>query len=515
MGIKIYYSFLTILFIAFGCQVESEESKSKIPKNDTYKYFDEELKPFYHGVASGDPLPTRVIIWTRVTPEIAESVEVEWQVAEDMNFSKVIKSGKVATDSLVDYTVKVDVSGLSPATTYFYRFTSLGKTSIIGKTMTSNQSLTEPLKFAIVSCSNYEAGFYNAYARIAEKEVNAVIHLGDYIYEYAPKVYGDSTTGRFHLPAHEIVTLEDYRIRYAQYRLDKDLMKVHQKHPFITIWDDHEIANNVYKDGAENHQDDEGDFLARKAAARKAYYEWMPIRESKTLYRRFDFGPLANLLMLDERLERSKPADSLQATEYLDESRSMLGSEQYKWLTQNLKSSQATWNLIGNQVIFADLNMSPIYPQSPRNLDSWDGFPIEKQKLLSFLDSSSIKNTIFLTGDTHSSWAFEVPSEQKRYNKGAKIVALEFGTTSITSSNSNEYTTDDSVKMAEKILLAPSLNPHLKFTNLRDHGYLLLTLTQEDLTADWYYVSTVKKRSNEEMLAYKIVVKNNELNLQQ
>ena len=202
---------------------------------------------------------------------------------------------------------------------------------------------TNQLNFAVVSCSNYEWGYFNAYGRIAEEEnLSAVIHLGDYIYEYGTTSYGDTTIGRINIPTHEIISLQDYRDRYSLYRLDPDLIAAHKSHPFIVIWDDHEIANNSYVDGAQNHQDDEGSYEARKASARKAYYEWLPIRDTPNHYRDFKFGELADLFMLDERLAgRTKPADSLGDPSLLDENRTLLGQEQFGWLENNLKTSGA------------------------------------------------------------------------------------------------------------------------------------------------------------------------------
>jgi len=225
---------------------------------------------FNHGVASGDPLNDRVIIWTRVTPDTEEALTVEWMVATDKSMATPIKSGIAQTNQDADYTVKVDVVGLNPNTTYYYQFKTLGTSSIVGRTKTTTKEGVDAVKLAIISCSNYEAGYYNALARIAERtDIDAVVHLGDYIYEYGPGIYGDSTLGpsRTHLPPKEIIDLSEYRTRYAQYRMDPDFQKIHQTHPFINIWDDHEFANNVYQSGAENHQSEEGTFADRSAAA--------------------------------------------------------------------------------------------------------------------------------------------------------------------------------------------------------------------------------------------------------
>ena len=281
-----------------------------INPDGTEKSYALDQSPFYHGVASGDPLADKVIIWTRVTTQYHKTVSVQWEVSITEDFSKIDHSGIMSTDSTRDYTVKVDVSGLSPATKYYYRFISSGKTSPIGRTKTLPSVTPSLIVLGIVSCSNYEFGYFNAYHGLSDQELDAILHLGDYIYEYGPDKYGDKDFTRKHLPPSELFTLQDYRTRYAQYRLDEGLQRAHQTHPFILIWDDHEIANNAYKTGAQNHQEGEGDYAERKAMAKQAYYEWQPIRESQNqeLYRKFSFGNLVDILMLDERFTgRSEP----------------------------------------------------------------------------------------------------------------------------------------------------------------------------------------------------------------
>ena len=251
---------------------------------DTLPPFDADLKPFYHGVASGDPLSDRVIIWTRVTPDTATHVEVNWTMATDTAFQNIVGEGQVTTSAENDFTVKVDVSGLSPATTYYYYFTALEGNSVIGRTRTTPTSdEVDHVRFAVVSCSNYQAGYFHAYRNIGNRrDLDAVIHLGDYIYEYGSGegTYGfDSALNRENVPSTEIIELADYRTRYSLYRLDPDLRKAHQQHPFIAVWDDHETANDAYTDGAENHNQGEGEWTDRKSAALKAYYEWMPVRD--------------------------------------------------------------------------------------------------------------------------------------------------------------------------------------------------------------------------------------------
>lgn len=501
---KIIQNLSVIAFIAVltgACSSSSDQIPDQYI-DPVASLYDPSLKPFYHGVASGDPLPDRIIIWTRVTPEEMNTrIAVAWEIAEDPIFSSIYKSDTLSTTAHRDYTVKVDVDGLQPDHVYYYRFNALGKTSITGRTKTAPVETKDELQFAVVSCSNWEWGYFNAYAKIADRPVlDAVVHLGDYIYEYGVGKYGDTTIGRFNLPSHEIVTLQDYRTRYSQYRTDLGARRIHQQHPFITIWDDHEVANNSYTAGAQNHQQEEGDYEARKKAARQAYYEWLPIRENRILYRSISFGPLADLFMLDERLEgRTKPVDSLSDPQYYDESRTMLGADQLQWFENQLSSSKALWKLIGNQVIFSDIDLSQVLPSMPRNLDSWDGYPAEKKQIKEHIVNNRIRDVVFLTGDTHASWAIEVATDVANTydpitSRGA--FAIEFGTPSISAANSNERTATEEVKKSELTLL--NTNPHIKYTNNRDHGYILLTLTPQSATSEWYYVETLRQEGSTE-----------------
>jgi alkaline phosphatase D len=480
------------LLYLYACGPKKEKSSKLVEA--TAHLRQTELKPFYHGVASGDPTPNSVILWTRVSPDTQlTEIEVQWELALDATFAQIIQKGSFSTDGGRDYTVKIEATGLEPNTHYFYRFHALEGTSQTGRTKTSGAP--ESLRFAVVSCSNYEAGYFNAYARIAEEpELDAVIHLGDYIYEYGVGVYGDTTIGRKHIPIHEIVSLQDYRERYSQYRLDPDLRAVHGNHPFIVIWDDHEITNNAYVDGAQNHQAEEGKYSDRRSAARKAYYEWMPIREQKEHYRKLSYGPLADVLMLDERLEgRTKQADSLADPTLSATDRQMLGDTQLAWLQNGLTQSGARWKLIGNQVTFSKLQWG--YDSFNTNLDAWDGYPAEQQKVAQIITENHLENVVFLTGDTHRAWAFESTIDPKGYNPetGAGAIAIELGTTSITSDNANERQPGVDVTPHEKKITGAPLNPHLKYVNSRDHGYLLLTLTDSLATADFKVVKTLRK----------------------
>ncbi len=511
-SLSVPYLLLGVAIMLAACNAGDKKLANDLPALP----FDEALKPFYFGVASGDPTSTGVLLWTCVVPEYkVPSVEVNWEIAEDEAFENIVKSGTSSTDSANFHSLTLPVEGLKPNSYYFYRFKALDATSITGRTKTAPSADADSLKFAVVSCSNYEWGYFNAYGNIGRRnDLDAVIHLGDYIYEYGTGRYGDTTIGRFNMPPHEIITLTDYRTRYALYRLDKDLMKAHQMHPFITIWDDHEIANDAYKGGAQNHSPDtEGPYEQRKQVASKVYYEWLPVRkDNNKLYRSLKYGNLAEIFMLDERLEgRDGPFKDKTDPGYASDERSMLGKEQFAWLAGQLTSSETIWKVLGNQVIFAGLDRGPVFPNSPKNLDSWDGFPAERQRLIDHIKNNEIANVVILTGDTHSSWAFEVtdrPTNLKEYQPGKSMaVAVEFGTPSINSSNYSESTSIDTVRMVEQLYMNPAANPHLKYAELESHGYLTLTLTPEEAISRWYYVNTLREPSTEERLAKEFSVK--------
>lgn len=502
-------SFLLLLLTCVLCFNCTQKSSQAIVLDGTQKAYSRSLAPFYHGVASGDPLTDRVIIWTRVTPQQKEPLAVQWEISKTADFQEILQRGIESTDGSRDYTVKVDVARLSPGTKYYYRFKQGGKTSVVGQTKTAPSGSPEAVRLGVVSCSNYEFGYFNAFDGLVDQDLDAILHLGDYIYEYAPGTYGDTSFTRKHLPAKEIITLSDYRTRYAQYRLDKGLQNAHGRHPFILIWDDHEIANNAHQTGAQNHQPDEGDFAARKAIAKKVYYEWMPIRESKNeeLYRKFVYGDLVDILMLDERFTgRNEPPKT---KEEASNPRSMLGATQLKWLKKNLLASQATWKVIGNQVIFAPCDLSLVRPNSPVNLDAWDGYAHERDDIRSFLINNVIRDVIFVTGDTHASWAFEIPNDLSTYPTTGKTCAIEIATPSITSSNWNESSPDDQVIMGEQALL--SSNPHLKYVNGRDHGFVILHLTPKEAKAQWFYTADIKQPKSTIRMAHEMTFKKNNL----
>ena len=391
---------------------------------------DEALYPFYHGVASGDPLEDRVIIWTRVTPDSLTTAPVSgsWKVATDTELKNVVRQGTFTTDATRDHTVKVDVDGLQAGTTYYYGFRALDRSSLTGRTKTTPTGEVDQLRFGVVSCANFQSGYFNAYGRLAERnDLDAVIHLGDYIYEYANFAEGVGNPAvwdeRVMEPAGEIVSLFDYRARYGTYHLDEDLMALHQQHPMIAVWDDHEFANNSYTGGATNHQEDgEGPWEVRKAAAEQAYFEWMPIRDTReeTVYRTLSYGALADLIMLDTRIVgRDRQAPFTSDPDLYSPDRTMLGAEQKAWFFDQLATSTAKWKLVGNQVIFSEFNIGwaggligETFERAESTfLDIWDGYPVERAEIIDFIKDEGIDNLVILTGDFHTSMAFEVAGE--------------------------------------------------------------------------------------------------------
>lgn len=470
---------------------------------------------FAHGVASGDPLPAAVLLWTRVTPTAdaapgsgaGPAVDVVWEVAADSGFTAIVASGSVRTGPERDHTVKVDATGLAPATTYYFRFRLGDAVSAVGTTRTAPaaDAAVARLRFGVVSCSNWPSGHFAAYRYLAERgDLDAVLHLGDYIYEYGAGEF-DGDAVRSHEPAHEILTLADYRMRHAQYKTDENLQRLHATVPFIATWDDHEIADNQWSDGAGNHQPDtEGDYAARKAAAHQAYFEWMPVRnEADRIYRRLRFGLLAELSMLDLRSYRSQqpPIGDGSAD---DPNRTITGPEQMAWLQEGLVTSSAQWKLVGNSVMVAPLQLPPLPADQLRaiaellgvpaeglsiNPDQWDGYAADRRALLTALEDHGVRDTVFLTGDIHSSWASDVPRDAGLYPL-TPSVATEFVCTSVTSDNFDEIlgvpprTTSIVLETAVR-----TLNRHIKYVELDSHGASVLEVTPAGTQLDWYYLA--------------------------
>lgn len=517
---------------------------------------------FLHGVASGDPLQDRVIIWTRITvSDLALRAEVVWEVSLHEDFKTIYATGKVVTSAAADFTVKVDVTHLQADQQYFYRFKHGNVTSVVGQTKTL-ATHTDLVKFAVCSCSNYPAGLFHVYAEIAQQpDIDVVIHLGDYIYEYGSTGYASEDAkalGREFAENNrqEIISLDDYRRRYAIYRSDVNLQAAHQKFPFIVVWDDHELTNDTWREGAENHQANEGDFFQRKLAALQAYFEWMPIRPKSendhfNIYRQFNFGQLVDLTMLDTRiLGRDEQLDYVTyqtptgvdfagfQADLLQPTRTLLGYEQTDWLLQKLQQSQATWQVLGQQVLMSKIlipaellaavaamdlgalkqkltelvmikarmavgdpsvtavERARVTTVAPYNLDAWDGYPVEREEILQTLKHLG-KKAVVLAGDTHNAWYSNLYTQDKTQ------VAVEFATPAVSSPGIEYYLNVPPSEMSTLEMAFTTLVDELQYCNLSQRGYLTVSFTADEVKATWQYVDTVKAEN------YKIVESSN------
>ena len=488
---------------------------------------------FGFGVASGDPTATEVLLWTRVTPTpdatpgsgLGPRSNVEWELAADEAFTQVVARGTTRTDASRDHTVKVVVSGLAPYTRYFYRFTCRGATSPVGRTQTApdEPGTTHALRMAVVSCSNYTGGWFTAYRGIAARDdLDLVLHLGDYVYEYgnAGDRYGPAGLAgvRDHQPPEEVVSLQEYRVRHALYKTDPDLQAAHQRFPWITILDDHEVTNDSFATGAENHdtQDDpntdytapgfppgirpEGDFLSRKAQAYQAYLEWMPIREPASwqpqphrgtqFFRRFRFGDLAELSVIETRQNRDQqlPATVGGAAnpQLAAPDRHLPEPEQMAWLRAGLTAGRTAWHLIGNQTVFARV-YSPLVPGTVFNTDQWDGYQADQRTLLDALAASGATDPVVLTGDIHSSWANDLPLDPVPGRDGGTSAGVEFVCPSVTSDGFKEVL--GSAAAAQGAVAAfRAVNPWVRYLEGVGHGFVVLDVTPARVQADFWFI---------------------------
>ncbi|KLR58719.1 alkaline phosphatase [Diaphorobacter sp. J5-51] len=501
---------------------------------------------FAHGVASGDPLADRVMLWTRVTPpaDFSAEIPVQWEVASDAAFASIVARGEVRTSAARDYTVKVDATGLKPATAYHYRFKAFEATSPTGRTRTLPTGSVAQVKLAVFSCANYPAGYFNVYADAARRgDLDATVHLGDYLYEYGQGGYASGNAAalsRLSQPANEILSLADYRTRHAQYRTDADLQALHAAAPMIAVWDDHEIANDTWMNGAENHQAAEGSFSARKAVALQAYHEWMPTRNAQpdVIYRSFAFGNLLALHMLDTRVVGRdaqvdyaaffKPGgfDAAGFTAAVgNPARQLLGTAQTQWLQQQMTASSATWQMLGQQVLMGRMNIpAPILmetlqpgsgvtvsryaaivakartapatltpeeqailaqPSIPYNLDAWDGYQAARETVLGMARAMN-KNLVVLAGDTHNAWASELN------DMNGNPVGVEFATSSVSSPGFEEYLPNENPATLSAALL--QLVEPLKYCDTARRGYMVVTATATECRAQWVYVNTITSR---------------------
>jgi alkaline phosphatase D len=523
---------------------------------------------FKYGVASGDPLADRVILWTHAKiADSTNSVWLTWEVATDNAFATVLRTGRVQTTEASSFTAKVDVTGLSAGTSYFYRFVDdAGVISTVGATRTLPASNATSVKLAVFSCTLYSEGFFNAYDAAAKSDAQYAIHLGDYLYEYGsdPKKFGNADAvalGRVTVPANDMVSLSDYRTRYALYRSDLNLQALHAKMPWITIWDDHEFANNAYVGGAENHNPlTQGDWLTRKAIAAKVYHEWMPIRTPDTanlfkIYRSFDFGNLLSLHMLDTRIEgRDQQYDNFGdadggVTRYVtgltsgtDAARRMISATQQSWLTSNISSSTASWQFLGNQDVMARMwfpasvlqayatattnptgvtsaisnyltakatraaagtaALTPTQaallsaPKIPYNLDSWDGYPSNREAVLQTIKAQK-KRLVTLSGDSHNAWFANLTT------LAGEKVGVEFAASSVTAPGFESVglgamasSLDGSALVAQlgsaAVGAGLGLVDDLNYADTIRRGYLLMTVTSDAVKGEYVFVSTVK-----------------------
>lgn len=507
---------------------------------------------FNHGVASGDPLSDAIILWTRVTPAGSpQGVNLTLQIADDESFESNLVQQTVVALASNDYTVKIDFTGLNAGSKYYYRFVTEDESSPVGQFKTLPEGDVSSVKFAVMSCANFPAGYFHAYAEAAKMtDIDAVLHLGDYIYEYGADGYATENAAALGRElaadnAEEILSLEDYRKRYALYRSDASLQQLHANSPFIAVWDDHEVANDTFKTGAENHNEGEGDFTERKLAALQAYFEWMPIRpyvkgQTESLYRQFEFGDLVSLYMLDTRHEnRAKPLDYANyidpvsgqidsnrfILDLIEPSQKLIGTDQLIWLQDGMVNSNAKWQVLGQQVLMnrmhipaellaelanpstqtaqtltelaqikgrllagdptvTELEKARVMTVAPYNLDAWDGYPVERELILQTAHSLG-KNLITLAGDTHNAWG-----GQLKDGKG-NVCGYEFAASSVSSPGLEYYLQlpePMALQFAEALKL---LIDDLDYANIHQRGFMTVTFTAEKAHSEWHLLSSV------------------------
>jgi alkaline phosphatase D len=476
--------------------------------------------PFSLGVASGDPTHNSVVLWTRLAIEPMNGggmppvpIEVKWSVAVDSGMQEVVRRGATLALPEDGHSVHVAVNGLGPDRWYWYQFESGPDASAIGRTRTLPAPGSQPqqLRFAFVSCQHWESGFYTAWEHLAREDIDFVIHLGDYIYE-------DGALGggvRQHAPASEIMTLDDYRNRHAQYRSDPNLQTAHARFPFIVVWDDHEVEDDYAAEVSKRNGDADftndvpaADFRARRARAYKAYFEHMPIdpqRRPGGLFRRFDWGRLAQFYVLDTRQFRSdQPCAGLRdllapvgdnlvlaCGEEWNPSATMTGAAQEAWLLDGLRTSRTRWNVIAQQVMMAAVDCGPgVAASDPsyagvqiRNVDAWDGYAAARARLLGAVGDGSISNLVVITGDAHSSWVADLKADFT--NPASPVVGTEFVGPSISSSFPPAF-----IPMVQAALLDPA-NAHVKFFDGALHGYVRCVVTPDQWRSDYRVVDTV------------------------
>ncbi|WGX97820.1 alkaline phosphatase [Nocardioides sp. L-11A] len=489
--------------------------------------------PFVHGVASGDPLPGGVVLWTRVTPSVEAApgsgmgpdVTVAWEVASDPGFAHVVQQGTATASAARDHTLHVDVGGLAPATAYWYRFTALGATSRTGRTRTAPAAgSSAPVRFGVVSCANYDWGYFQPYEFLATRtDLHAILHLGDYVYEYAPGgvIAGYPKNPRNADPLHECTTLADYRVRHGCYKLEQHLQDLHAAHPMVAVWDDHEIANDTWQGGAENHDPAaEGDWATRATAGRRAFLEWLPIRHTdpddwQRINRRLVFGDQVDLWMLDERRFRTQPPKSMLlgyvalGAPSADPDASMIGDDQEHWLVQGLAASTARWKVLGNQVPFFPQVLLPQLPGQITDLlgpklsqqlekpllqlyvEDWNGFLAQRQRIVDGM--AGIDDVVILTGDVHQSFASEIPARPNRYLLDRRSVAVEYVTPGVASPSLQTMVNQVAPgvgNLLDAVLNtnAALANPWIRWSEGFKTGCMIVDFSSARVQADWYLV---------------------------
>lgn len=488
---------------------------------------------FTHNVASGEPGHYKVMLWTRYVPAAGGGGRLRWEVARDPDFGSLVAGGEAVASAERDWCVKPVAEGLAPGAWYFYRFRDeAGRSSPVGRTRTLPNGSVGKFTIALFSCSNLPFGYFNAYAHAARRQdIDLLLHVGDYLYEYPRGTYPSAQQllpGRTIRPEGETVALADYRLRYASYRADPDLQRLHQNFPMVMMWDDHESANDSWKGGAENHQPQaEGDWQARKAAAMQACREWLPVSEEA--WKSYRIGDLAHLFRPETRLTgRTEPLDlagflrdrqgdvagalvAFRDGPWAAEERTILGLEQERWLAEAFRRSAADgvkWQVLGQQVIMGSMTLSPAIAAFvsndaaeevrrraalglaasraglPFNLDMWDGYPAARARLLRSAQEAEA-NLIVLSGDSHNAWAFDLDQD------GAPAGA-EFAVQSVTSAGYESYVRADPAEVARAIV---GHNPQLRWAETGRRGYLTLELTPERATGEWNFLETIRERS--------------------
>ncbi len=464
---------------------------------------------FLHGVASADPTTDAVVLWTRISgADEGGDVDVRWTVASDPELRQVVAGGQARASADGDWTVHVDVDGLEPASTWWYGFEALGQRSPTGRTRTAaGPEDGRELRLGVVSCASLVNGYFTAYRHLARRDLDLVVHLGDIIYET-----NAGTPVRRHEPRTQPVTLADYRRRYAQYRRDPDLQALCQGVALAAIWDDHEVAGNAWKDGASGHDPrTQGPWAERRAAALQAFLEWVPLRRpdpsaSERIWRALPLGANGELVLLDTRHDGrdrqvgaylEDPAAALD-----DPQRRIMSTAQEEWLSDRLRQAPGAWRIVANQVLLSPLRfalppalarladpLGLVVAGSVMNPDQWDGYPAARRRLLEVIDEDAVGPVVVLTGDIHSSWAFDVPA---RAETGAPSVAVELVAPSVTSATFAQIVGPDSQLLSRGLTaLAEDQLPHLRWADIQHHGYLEIGVHPERVQADWWHVEAV------------------------